>query len=182
MLRRGALLATTSTMRVADLDMFSRTRRLLDVDDTARLAEVFSEHVRQGDVIGLAGALGVGKTTFARAFINAIARRGGALEEEVPSPTFTLVQTYELPDMIISHFDLYRIERSDEILELGLDDAIADGVVLIEWPGRLGGLLPANLLELVLNAGSNWDERVAEMTGYGDWAERLAGILENDHA
>ena len=169
-------------MRVAEPDTLSRTRRLPDVGATARLAGALSEHVRQGDVIGLAGALGVGKTTFARAFINTIARRGGAEEEEVPSPTFTLVQTYELPGLIVSHFDLYRIERPDEIHELGLDDAITDGVVLIEWPERLEDLLPADRLDIVLSAGSNSDERVAELTGYGDWAGRLAGIPENDSA
>ncbi len=169
-------------MRAADPDTLYRTRRLPDVGATARLAGALSERVIRGDVIGLAGALGVGKTTFARAFINAIARRGGAPEEEVPSPTFTLVQAYELPGLIVSQFDLYRIERPDEIHELGLDDAIADGVVLIEWPERLEGLLPADRLDLVLSAGSNPDERLAELTGHGNWAGRLAGIPENDCA
>ena len=169
-------------MRVTDLDTFSRTQRLLDVDATARLAGALSEHVRQGDVICLTGALGAGKTTFARAFINAIAQRSDGSEEEVPSPTFTLVQTYELSDVVVSHFDLYRIERSDEVFELGLEDAIDDGIVLIEWPERLGGLLPPNRLELALRDGSKRDERIAELTGYGNWAERLAGILKNDRA
>ncbi len=169
-------------MRAADPNTLFRTRRLPDVGATTRLAGALSEHVRQGDVIGLTGALGVGKTTFARAMINACARRGGVPEEEVPSPTFTLVQAYELPGLIVSHFDLYRIERPDEIHELGLDDAIADGVVLIEWPERLEGLLPADRLDLVLSAGSNPDERLAELTGYGDWAGRLAEISVYDRA
>jgi tRNA threonylcarbamoyl adenosine modification protein YjeE len=169
-------------MRAADPDTLHRSRRLPSVDATTRLAELLSEHVRRGDFIGLAGTLGVGKTTFARAFINAIARRGGAPEEEVPSPTFTLVQSYELPGLIVSHFDLYRIERPDEIHELGLDDAIADGAVLIEWPERLESFLPSDRLELILSAGANPDERIAELIGYGEWAERLAGIPDNDRA
>ncbi len=169
-------------MRPAVPDTVSRTRRLPDVGATARLAEALSKHVRRGDVIGLGGDLGVGKTTFARAFINARARRGGLADQEVPSPTFTLLQVYELAGLTVSHFDLYRIERPDETHELGLDDAIADGVVLIEWPERLEGFLPADRLDLVLSAGSNPDERLAELTGHGNWAGRLAGIPENDRA
>jgi len=163
-------------MAVADLDTLFRTQRLPDVGATARLAGALSEHVRQGDVIGLAGALGAGKTTFARAFINAIARRGSAEEEEVPSPTFTLVQAYELPGLIVSHFDLYRIERPDEIHELGLDDAIADGVVLIEWPERLGPLLPADRLDVRLFFTQDADRRRVELTGHGSWSERLGEL------
>ena len=169
-------------MRAAAPDTVSRTRRLPDVGATARLAEALLDHLRRGDVIGLGGALGVGKTTFARALVNALARRGGAPEVEVPSPTFTLVQVYELPGLIVSHFDLYRIERPDEVDELGLDDAIADGVVLIEWPERLAGRLPADRLDLVLSAGGGPDERLAELTGRGEWAARLARIPNDDLA
>ena len=169
-------------MRAAVPDTLSRTRRLADVGATTRLAEVLSEQVRRGDVIGLGGALGIGKTTFARAFINARARRGGMADQEVPSPTFTLVQVYEFPGIIVSHFDLYRIERPDETHELGLDDAIADGAVLIEWPERLEGLLPPDRLDLVLSAGAGPDERLAELTGYGDWAARLARMADDDRA
>ncbi len=169
-------------MRVADPNTLSRTRRLPDVGATSRLAEAISEQVRRGDVIGLGGALGIGKTTFARAFINACARRRGLPDQEVPSPTFTLLQVYEFPGITVSHFDLYRIERPDETHELGLDDAIADGVVLIEWPERLEGLLPPDRLDLVLSAGAGPDERLAELTGHGDWAGRLARMADDDRA
>ncbi len=169
-------------MRATAPDTLSRTRRLADVGATSRLAETISEQVRRGDVIALGGALGVGKTTFARAFINACARRGGMPDQEVPSPTFTLVQVYELPGITVSHFDLYRIERPDEAHELGLDDAIADGVVLIEWPERLEGLLPPDRLDLVLSAGAGPDERVAVLTGHGDWARRLKRMTDDDRA
>lgn len=158
------------------------TRRLADADATARLAETLAARARRGDVIGLGGELGAGKTTFARAFINALARRGGAPEEEVPSPTFTLVQVYELPGVTVSHFDLYRLERPEEALELGLDDAIADGIVLIEWPERLGGRLPPDRLDLVLRPGADADARIAEIAGRGDWAARLAEMSDAEPA
>ena len=169
-------------MRVTELDTFSRTQRLLDVNATVQLAGVLSEHVRQGDVICLTGALGAGKTTFARAFINAIALRSNEFEEEVPSPTFTLVQTYEFSDLVVSHFDFYRIERSDEVFELGLEEAIDDGIALLEWPESLGYLLPTNRLGLALRDGSKRHVRIAELTGYGSWAKRLAEIPKFDRA
>ncbi len=169
-------------MRAAVPDTLTRARRLPDVGATSRLAEALSKLVRRGDVIGLAGVLGIGKTTFARAFINARARRGGLPDQEVPSPTFTLVQIYEFAGLTVSHFDLYRIERPDETDELGLDDAIADGAVLIEWPERLEGLLPPDRLDLVLSAGAGPDERLAELTGHGDWAARLARMADDDRA
>ena len=160
----------------------SYIRRLRDVGETSRLAETLSRYLRPGDVIGLGGDLGLGKTTLARALINALAQRLGAPAEEVPSPTFTLVQVYELPGLIVSHFDLYRIERPEEIRELGLADAIADGVVLIEWPERLGAWLPADRLDVVLGPGAGPDERIAEIAGHGEWAGRLAGIMDDDLA
>ena len=92
-------------------------------------------------MIALKGELGAGKTTFARAFIRA---RGGG--EAVPSPTFTLVQIYEIGDVPIWHFDAYRLRDPDEAWELGIEDAFRDGISLIEWPERLGPLLPARRL------------------------------------
>ncbi len=80
----------------------------------------------------------------------------------------------------MSHFDLYRIEQPEEVFELGLDDAIADGVVLIEWPERLDGLLPADRLDLVLSPGPGPDERIAELTGHGAWADRLEELSDDD--
>ena len=97
-------------------------------------------------MIALKGELGAGKTSFARAFIRA---RGGD-DDEVPSPTFTLVQIYELPGATIWHFDLYRLRDPEEAWELGIEDAFRDGISLIEWPERLGALLPARRLEIAL--------------------------------
>ena len=160
-------------MRVTELDTFSRTQRLLDVNATVRLAGALSEHVRQGDVICITGALGAGKTTFARAFINAIAQRVNCSEEEVPSPTFTLLQTYEAKETIIYHFDLYRIEKPNDAIELGIEEAFADGLTLIEWGERLGSLLPTNRLDVNLFPGKSTNARQVKLRGHGDWKIRL---------
>lgn len=149
--------------------------RLPTIDATRRLARWVAPLLAAGDVIGLSGALGVGKTTFVRAVIAAL---GGA--EEVPSPTFSLVQTYPLDDLTIWHFDLYRLNRPDEVIELGLDDALDQGVVLIEWPERLGEYLPAERLDIRFCAVRD-GARTATLTGHGSWVGRLANqSLDSD--
>ena len=150
----------------------TRTLDLPGEAATAALARGLAARARGGDVIALWGDLGAGKSVFARAFINA---RPGA-PEEVPSPTFTLVQVYERGPVPVWHFDLYRIERPDEILELGFEEALAEAIVLVEWPDRLGPLLPAERLDLRLDFAGDADARKAEMTGHGAWAERLKDI------
>ena len=110
-----------------------------DADLTACLARVMAAVMKPGDVIALQGPVGAGKTHFARAFIRA---RQGDVAEDVPSPTFTLVQTYDDPQGTeIWHADLYRLSHPDELVELGLDEAMRDSIVLIEWPDH-GGALP----------------------------------------
>ena len=136
---------------------------------TAALAAQLAALARPGDVIALSGDLGAGKTSFARAFIEA---RGGA--ESVPSPTFTLVQTYDLPGGAIWHFDLYRLRAAEEAWELGIEEAFETGISLIEWPERLGALLPARRLEIALDFGAGPGSRRAILDSGGDWAARLA--------
>ena len=135
---------------------------------TGALAARLARLVRPGDVIGLTGPLGSGKTSFARAFL-----RASGVAGEVPSPTFTLVQTYDIAAGSAYHFDLYRLEKPEEALELGIDDAFAEGVSLIEWPERLIGLLPADRLEVALAQGVADDAREATLTGFGAWGPRL---------
>ena len=141
-------------------------------DATAALAAELAARARQGDVIGLSGPLGSGKTSFARAFIRA---RLGA--SEVPSPTFTLVEIYQPdPGPAIWHFDLYRLESPADAYELGIEDAFADGIVLIEWPERLGSLMPREHLEIALAAGKDETARVATLLPSPNWAGRIAGL------
>lgn len=152
------------------------TRRLPLADGAATdaLAGAVAALLRPGDVVALWGDLGAGKTRFARALIGALARRSGAGEgEEVPSPTFTLVQTYEIADTLVWHFDLYRLDLPEEALELGLEEALSDGITLIEWPGRLGRLLPRDRLDLTLDFAALPEGRIATLVGHGGWAGRL---------
>lgn len=151
--------------------------RVGDERGTERVARRLAARVRRGDVIGLSGPLGSGKTVFARAFIRALT--GPA--EEVPSPTFTLVQRYESAGAAagaVFHFDLYRLESADEIWELGIEEALTDGVVLIEWPERLGALRPADFLEIVLAPVADGPEtaRDIRISGHGAWRGRIASL------
>lgn len=144
---------------------------LPDENATAALAARIAALVRPGDVIALKGELGAGKTSFARAFIRA---RGG--DEEVPSPTFTLVQVYELAEAAIWHFDCYRLRDPEEAWELGIEDAFRDGISLIEWPEQLGSLLPARRLQIDLLPGATPTARRAELDAGPDWTGRIARL------
>ena len=145
---------------------------LPDEAATAALATRLARLVRRGDVIALKGELGTGKTSFARAFIRSRARN----DESVPSPTFTLVQVYELPDLSIWHVDGYRLRQPDDAWELGLEDAFHDGVSLIEWPERLGPLVPNRRLEITFEHGAAPEARRAIIDPGPDWAARLNAL------
>lgn len=157
------------------------TLRLADPAATAGLAQRIAAVARPGDVIALAGDLGSGKTAFARAFIRARSRA----DEDVPSPTFTLVQTYGgtgagdgTEPVTIWHFDLYRLEAPGDAVELGIDEAFVDAISLIEWPDRLGALLPARSLVLTLafDPAGGEDGRIATLAGDGSWRQRLGEV------
>lgn len=137
---------------------------LLDLPDPAAtdlLAARLADLVGPGTCLLLSGPIGAGKSHFARAFIR---HRLGYLGD-IPSPTFTLVQTYESPTEEIWHADLYRLSHADEVLELGLEQAFGRAICLIEWPDRLGNLAPADALHLSLSAQG--EGRVARLTGAG---------------
>jgi tRNA threonylcarbamoyl adenosine modification protein YjeE len=150
------------------------TLRLADLGATRVFGRRLAALLRPGDLVGLEGELGAGKTELARAVIRA--RAGAALE--VPSPTFTLVQPYRLPDLLITHADLYRLGAAEEVLELGLDEALVEGAVLVEWPERAGGLLPAERLTLRLAAvpGAGSETRLLTIEAGEDWAARLGDL------
>ena len=145
----------------------------LGLAGTRALAAWTAAQARLRDVIALSGGLGAGKTEFARAFIQA--RPGGEEIVEVPSPTFTLVQVYDL-EPPVWHFDLYRLSRAEDAWELGLEEALADAISLIEWPERLDTLLPQVRLDVAFGAGAAPEMRDVTVTGYGDWAPRVGGL------
>lgn len=111
---------------------------------TAQLGQTLGQTLRPGDTILLGGEIGAGKTLFARALIQSRL----PTPEDVPSPSFTLVQTYDLGDAELWHVDLYRLTNPDDALDLGLQDAFQDAICLIEWPDRLGKYTPENALHL----------------------------------
>ena len=160
--------------------MLSRheTLSLASPDATQRFASALAPQLKVGDVILLSGPIGAGKTHFARALIQSFL----TVAEDVPSPSFNLIQTYEGQHFDLWHADLYRLSGPDELIELGLIESFDHAVTLVEWPDRLGGLWPRNALQLDLQQGSTdeqrighlkwrdaaWDSRLQELTD--DWA------------
>jgi tRNA threonylcarbamoyladenosine biosynthesis protein TsaE len=147
----------------------TRSMELPNLAATETLATSVAALTRPGDVILLEGELGAGKTAFARAFLRAAT---GDPALEVPSPTFTLVQSYDTPIGVVHHFDLWRLEGSSGLMELGWADACAD-IVLVEWPDRLGLLRPAAALTVALHL-TGADSRRIVLSG---WSDRLGRIL-----
>jgi tRNA threonylcarbamoyladenosine biosynthesis protein TsaE len=143
---------------------------------TDALGRALARHLTKGDTVLLSGPVGAGKSHLARAFIRA--RMGQ--DEDVPSPTFTLVQTYAHPDGDIWHADLYRLRHPDEVIELGLEDAFLSAICLIEWPERLGDLVPDRAISLSLSYDG--DGRRAELSWVGrpDLAEALRQAMRNE--
>lgn len=141
---------------------------LADEAATAALAATIAPVLQPGDTLLLEGEIGAGKSAFARALIRA---RLGRMEE-VPSPTFTLVQTYEDDAADLWHCDLYRLTHPDEALELGLDAAFETAICLVEWPDRLGAATPPNALRLAFSAGH--DHHELTISGPAEWAARLS--------
>lgn len=140
---------------------------------TATLAATLAPNLSAGDVITLEGELGTGKTTFARGLIGALAGPG-----EVPSPTFTLVQVYDAQPAPLWHFDLYRISAPEEAYELGIEEALADGICLIEWPDRLGALLPDDRLAVQFAYAPEPEARQISLVGHGAWAKPIQSIAK----
>jgi tRNA threonylcarbamoyladenosine biosynthesis protein TsaE len=154
----------------------SRTLDLQDAAATTALGEAIAPHLALGEAVLLYGPLGMGKSTLARGLIRALA----GPDEDVPSPTFTLVQVYET-DPPVAHFDLYRLTRPDEAFEIGLDEALDTGCALIEWPERLGddparALGPDRLSIVLEESGAG---RHATVSGAGTWADKIHAVVES---
>ena len=139
---------------------------LADEAATARLGAAIARMLAPGEAVCLSGPLGAGKSTLARALVRALT----APDEEVPSPTFTLVQFYEGARLKVAHFDLYRLSNPNEAYEIGLDEALDDGAVVIEWPERLDGRLPPD--RLAVEIALEGEGRVARLTPHGAWKGR----------
>ncbi|WP_037371802.1 tRNA (adenosine(37)-N6)-threonylcarbamoyltransferase complex ATPase subunit type 1 TsaE [Salipiger mucosus] len=131
---------------------------LASPEDTCALAAALAPGLRPGDVLLLSGEIGAGKTHFARCLIQALQE----MPEDVPSPTFTLVQSYDTPAGEVWHADLYRLGDPDQVEELGLFEAFETAICLVEWPDRLGELAPPEALSLHFTAGEDEDARRLE--------------------
>jgi tRNA threonylcarbamoyl adenosine modification protein YjeE len=136
--------------QLRDLTATFLSLSLKDESDTLQLAEDLAAILKPGDLLCLSGDLGAGKSTFSRALIRNMADDP---DLEVPSPTFTLVQPYDLPRLPLAHFDLYRLEEPEEIEELGLEEILEDSAALIEWPEMAKDLLPESALWLQFRHG-----------------------------
>jgi tRNA threonylcarbamoyl adenosine modification protein YjeE len=147
---------------------------------TERLAMEIASALKPGDVVTLSGDLGAGKTAFARAVIRHLAEDPAL---EVPSPTFTLVQTYALPRFMVVHADLYRVGHASELAELGVDETGENSVTLIEWPDRAPDALPADRLDIVFTLGQSpgGNQRNAELTAHGAFVPRLERVVAIRH-
>jgi len=165
---------TTSMQAYTSNFKMTLTFQLQNVGATQRLAAALADICTVGDIIALHGDLGAGKTSFARYFVHAM-----GIEEEVPSPTFTLVQTYPLSNHsaeAIWHFDLYRIGNPAEAYELDIEDAFNTGISLIEWPENLGELMPEQHLEIKLEFAVDEGARTATLEVPRNWVERMAPV------
>lgn len=148
---------------------------LKSADKTTQLAQAFAPFLKAGHTILLRGPVGAGKTHFARQLILTRMAAIGAIED-IPSPTFTLIQTYELGSIDIWHADLYRLSDPSEVYELGLDAAFDSAICLVEWPDRLGELSPQNALTLTFDVTKD-DERIAQFEWQADhWTTIIQSV------
>lgn len=154
---------------------FSATGTLSNTDATDRLGKKLAQRLEPGDAILLSGQIGTGKTHLARAIIRALFAEQGVDEVDIPSPTYTLVQTYDLPMCAIWHADLYRLGDPSEITELGLDAAFETDISLVEWPELLE-TPPSTALKIALEVVEN-GRRVTLTSNAKKWSD-LANLIE----
>jgi tRNA threonylcarbamoyladenosine biosynthesis protein TsaE len=153
---------------------------------TTAFGHFLADHLKAGDILTLSGDLGAGKSTLARGLITAILTKGGFDVDDIPSPTFTLVQSYPWPDhddpeREVWHIDLWRVEDPEEIVELGFDEALGRHAMLIEWPERLGTMLGSQALRFTM-AANDMGGRILTITAADDsrWVEILRSASQNE--
>lgn len=162
---------TPSELNTLDLSQ-PHSLYLPDEAATSRLGALVAPHLRRGDVVYLTGELGMGKSSLARGLIRALTQP----DQDVPSPTFTLIQAYDTSGFDLLHLDLYRLEAPEETYELGLDDAVGTSVLLIEWPDRLGHLGYDDRLDIVLETADKTrfpHGRIATLRPHGNFRTRV---------
>jgi tRNA threonylcarbamoyladenosine biosynthesis protein TsaE len=148
--------------------------RTKSADDTQALAASVAPVLTAGDIVVLAGGLGTGKTTFAQGLA-----RGLGVPEQVTSPTFILLRTYEGGRLPFVHVDVYRLDRLQEAIDLGLAEVLDDGVAAIEWGDAVAPVLPADYLEVRLERGAGDDDRLVRVRPVGTrWSARLGGLRQ----
>lgn len=148
---------------------------LADLDAVDRLGRAIAAEARVGDILALSGDLGAGKTTLARAVLSHL-----GLAEEAPSPTFTIVVTYDSPPLRLPvwHVDLYRLDEPEETVELGLDEAFDTALSLIEWPERMGAFMPVDRLWLALAPATSGSGRTLTVDVPPAWEERAKRLFQ----
>ncbi|USG61332.1 tRNA (adenosine(37)-N6)-threonylcarbamoyltransferase complex ATPase subunit type 1 TsaE [Sneathiella marina] len=151
-------------------------KHLQSQSETIAFAHHFSSILKTGDVVTLSGTLGAGKTAFIRAVLQSLI--DPALE--VPSPTFNLLLTYDIPaqNTTVYHYDFYRVETPDEVLELDVDEAFDNGICLIEWADRMGPYLPDDFLDIAINPDTarGAEYRTLVLSGNMSWQTRLSSV------
>lgn len=144
---------------------------LNSIEETKIFAKFLAKHLAIGDVITFRGNLGSGKTSFIKYLINSLESK----EIEVTSPSFNLLHIYNVNELELWHFDLYRVKNVIEIYELGIEEAFINGISLIEWPEIIDSILPKNKLEITLSFGEKEESRIVNLIAFDKWAK----ILEN---
>ena len=153
--------------------MSKKSFYLENLDACRRLAGQLANILKTGDILTFEGTLGAGKTEFCRSIIHSL-----GYDEDVPSPTFSILQTYEPPidDLekpAIWHLDLYRLEKSEDVFELGIEDGLDTAITLIEWPDKMGSYLPEGCLNVSLKLADNEGARHISFSGSEYWEVRL---------
>ncbi len=146
---------------------------LSSLQDTHNLAQKLASRVKGGDVICLSGDLGTGKTTFCKSFIGSFYSR----PQQIISPTFNILQTFDTKDFTIWHYDFYRIENENELEELGFNEALKNGMCIIEWPEIVEKYLPEDRLHIKFFHGERPENRVVTITGHGFWSILIKEIF-----
>lgn len=142
---------------------------IVNINEMKNFANKIAKLIKPKDIICLRGNLGAGKTTFCQFLIKSLLGE----EVEVTSPTFNLLHQYEANGIMISHFDLYRLKSKEEIFEIGIEEALTNGIIIIEWPEIIIDILPKKMLDLSISFSANSASRIININGSDQWIEKL---------